>query len=128
MYGDQWEARCRCSSSSDLHLLSDGKQCFRCFFLSAGKADLLFRSVCMSTILTVCGLVIGIAFGSLEAVALCLSVAFCLHVIPSAYYLLKRTLHEGYRCVVKFLPEIGIGLIAGAACCSLLLLCPTTSS
>ena len=117
MYGDQWG-----SAVPLLQLLSICiyfqmvNSVSGAFFLSAGKADLLFRSVCMSTILTVCGLVIGIAFGSLEAVALCLSVAFCLHVIPSAYYLLKRTLHEGYRCVVKFLPEIGIGLIAGAAC------------
>lgn len=117
MYGDQWG-----SAVPLLQLLSlciyfqMVNSVSGAFFLSAGKADLLFRSACVSTILTVCGLVAGIAFGSLEAVALCLSIAFCLHVVPNAYYLLNRTLHEGYQCIVKFLPEIVIGLLAGAAC------------
>ena len=86
------------------------------FFLSAGRADLLFRSVTVSTLLTVAGLAVGIFFGGLSAVALCLSVAFSLHTVPTAYYFLHKTLKRGYGCLVRFLPEICIGLLAGAAC------------
>lgn len=117
MYGDQWadavilfQVLSLCIYFQMVNSVSGA------FFLSAGKANLLFRSVCASTILTVCGLAVGIMLGSLEAVALCLSIAFCLHIVPSAYYLLDRTLNEGYASVVKFLPEIAIGLVAGAVC------------
>lgn len=120
MYGDQWanavilfQLLSLCVYFQMVNSVSGA------FFLSAGKANLLFRSACISTLLTVCGLVMGIVLGDLRAVALCLSVAFCLHVIPNAHYLLKRTFDHNYACIVKFLPEIGIGLAAGAACLGL---------
>lgn len=117
MYGDQWG-----SAVILLQMLAVSiyfqlvNSVAGAFFLSAGRADLLFRSVTISTLLTVGGLVVGIFFGSLQAVALCLSVAFCLHTVPTAYYFLKRTVRQGYRCIARFLPEICIGLIAGGVC------------
>lgn len=120
MYGDQWAA-----AVVLLQLLAVSiyfqlvNSVAGAFFLSAGRADLLFRSVAVSTILTVCGLGVGVLLGSLETVALCISIAFCLHVVPTAYFFIKRTLGQQYRCLVRFLPEICIGLIASGACLSL---------
>lgn len=117
MYGDQW--------GRAILLLQILSVCIYfqlvnsvagAFFLSAGRADLLFRSVSASTIITVCGLVVGALGGSLESVALSIAVAFCLHVVPTAYYFLGRALKQGYGCLVKFLPEILISLLAGVAC------------
>lgn len=117
MYGDQWGAAVILlqvlSVSIYFQLVNSVAGAF---FLSAGRADLLFRSVSVSTLITVCGLGVGIWFGSLESVAICLSVAFCLHTMPTAYYFLGRTLKQGYGCIVRFLPEIGIGLLAGVVC------------
>ena len=117
MYGDQWGAAIVLlqvlSVSIYFQLVNSVAGAF---FLSAGRADLLFRSVTVSTILTVVGLCIGIAGGSLESVALWLSVAFCLHTVPTAYYFLGRTVKQGYGCLRGFLPEICIGLLAGVGC------------
>ncbi len=117
MYGDQWG-----SAVGLLQVLAVSiyfqlvNSVAGAFFLSAGRADLLFRSVTASTLITIVGLGIGIYCGSLEAVALCLSVAFSLHIVPTAYYFLKRTLQQGYGCIVRFLPEVCIGLLAGVIC------------
>lgn len=117
MYGDQWG-----SAVPLLQVLSFSiyfqlvNSIAGAFFLSAGHSDLLFRAVTASTLLTVCGLVAGVLLGGLDAVALCISIAFCLHVVPTGYYLLGRTLRQGYGCVVRFLPEILIGLLAGVVC------------
>ena len=125
MYGDQWGAAVillqMLSISIYFQLVNSVAGAF---FLSAGRADLLFRSVTASTLLTVAGLVVGIALGGLEAVAFCLTIAFCLHTVPTAYYFIKRTLKQGYGCIAKFFPEIGIGLIAGGTCMALTPLIP----
>lgn len=117
MYGDQWG-----SAVGLLQILAVSiyfqlvNSVAGAFFLSAGRADLLFRSVAVSTLITVGGLGFGMVFGDLSSLALFLSIAFCLHTVPTAYYFLKRTLQQGYGCLARFLPEIGIGLLAGALC------------
>ena len=58
----------------------------------------------------------GLLWGSLEAVALCVSVATCLHTVPTVYYLVKRAFGKGRAMLVRFLPEVAIGLVAGAVC------------
>lgn len=125
MYGDQWEAAVVLLQTLSVSIYFQlVNSVAGAFFLSAGRSDLLFRSVGASTIITVCGLFIGIAMGGLESVALCLSVAFSLHTVPTAYFFLRRTLGRGYGCLVRFLPEILIGLVAGGVCFALTPLFP----
>lgn len=117
MYGDQWDVAVpllQCLSVSIYFQLVNSVA--GVFLLSTGHADLLFRMVVATTLLTVVGLVSGLVWGSLDAVALCVSVATCLHTVPTVYYLVKRAFGKGCVMLVRFLPEVVIGLVAGVAC------------
>lgn len=117
MYGDQWGAAVpllQCLSVSIYFQLVNSVA--GAFLLSTGHANLLFRMVVATTLLTVGGLAAGLALGSLEAVALCVSVATCLHVVPTVYYLVRRAFGKGLAFLVRFLPEMVIGVAAGVAC------------
>lgn len=82
------------------------------FFQSLGRTDLMFRQGLICTLLTVVGLVVGSVIGSLHAVAICISVAFCLHIIPITYYLLVKGMHTSLDIVFTFCPEIIIGIFS----------------
>lgn len=76
------------------------------FFQSLGRTDLMFKQGLINTIFTVTGLAIGTVIGTLQAVAICISVAFCLEIFPIVYYLLVRGMHVSLKITLKFLPEI----------------------
>ena len=95
------------------------------FFQSLGRTDLMFRQGLASTALTVSGLALGCALGSLQAVAVCVSAAFCVQMAPIAYYLLVRGMGASPRVLLRFLPELLIACAAVAACLALSPLMPS---
>lgn len=82
------------------------------FFQSLGRTDLMFRQGLICTAFTAAGLSIGIVIGSLQAVAVCVSIAFCLQIIPITYLLLIRGMHVSAKIMFKFFPEILISIIS----------------
>lgn len=94
------------------------------FFQSLGRTDLMFRQGLVNTALTVSGLVIGCAIRSLQAVAVCVSAAFCVQMVPIAYYLIVRGMGASPRILAKFLPELLTAAAAVVACLALAPLMP----
>lgn len=95
------------------------------FFQSLGRTDLMFRCGLVNTTLTVVGLVLGCAAGSLQVVAACISASFCLETVPIIYYLLVRGMRVPPRVLIEFLPELVVGCLAVAACMLLRSYMPT---
>lgn len=81
------------------------------FFQSLGRTDLMFRQGLFCTLLTVVGLSIGSYLGSLQAIAICISIAFCFQIIPISYYLLVKGMHVSLKIMLRFCPEICIGVL-----------------
>lgn len=97
------------------------------FFQSLGRTDLMFRCGLVDTALTVAGLALGCAMGSLRAVATCVSAAFCLQVVPIVFYLLVKGMGASPRELLMFLPELMISCAAAAACLVLSPLMPSAA-
>ena len=86
------------------------------FFQSSGRTDLMFRSSLITTSLTILGLVLGLAGGSLISVAFGIAAAFCLHMIPLVYYLIIRAFGKSIACLKAFLPEVIVGVLSAFIC------------
>lgn len=82
------------------------------FFQSLGRTDLMFRQGLICTAFTIAGLAVGSIIGSLQAVATCVSIAFCLQIIPIAFFLLVKGMHSSLKIMLKFCPEILISIIS----------------
>ena len=82
------------------------------FFQSLGRTDLMFKVGLINTGLTITGLVLGSAMKSLNAISICISVAFCGQIITNAYYLLHKGMHTSVRILLKFVPEIIVCIIS----------------
>ena len=85
------------------------------FFQSLGRTDYMFRVGLINTCITVVGLCAGLAGGSILTVAYGIAVAYCLHMFSIAYFLIHKGFGQSYGCLKAFLPEICVGLVAGAA-------------
>lgn len=86
------------------------------FFQSLGRTDLLFQQGLMNTAFTIAGLGVGLAIGSLQAVAVCVSLAFCLQIIPTVWNLIIRGFGKNISVIKMFVPEILLALLAGTIC------------
>lgn len=93
------------------------------FFQSLGRTDLMFKSGLVNTGLSIAGLLGGLMGGSLETVSIGVSMAFCLQIIPSTYFLLVRGMEADTRILLRFAPEC-IAAIAAVFVCFML---PTSS-
>lgn len=82
------------------------------FFQSLGRTDLMFKQGLVCTALTIFGLIVGATTHSLQLLAICVSTAFCLHVIPIIYFLLVRGMHVPVKIIFRFAPEIGVSLLS----------------
>lgn len=89
------------------------------FFQSAGRTDLMFRCGIATTLMTVAGLIAGIASGSLVGVCMGIAAAYCLHTLPVSIFLIKRTLGQHLSKLRAFIPEVAV-CCAVCAICSLL--------
>jgi PST family polysaccharide transporter len=84
-------------------------------FQSTNRTDLLFAHSVAATALTVSGLGIGIALGNIKAVAWGITIAYCLHTLSIAYFLIWKVFHQNIWCYLRFfLPEIVTGIPIGA--------------
>lgn len=87
------------------------------FYQSAGRTDLMFKAAIVNTALTITGLIVGLIFGDITIVAVCVSIAFCAEIGVVLYYL-------GYRCfrvtprqyVPLFAPELALLFVACMVC------------
>lgn len=75
----------------------------------------MFKVGLVNTTITISGLVAGLAGGSILTVAYGIFVAYCLHMVPLAYFLVKRGFGRPYYCLLNFLPEIAVGIVGIAA-------------
>lgn len=83
------------------------------FYQSAGRTDRMFQAGIINTLLTVGGLVGGLALGGLQGAAFGISLSYCLHMVTMYYYLLKGILGISAGELVSFIPEIAT---AAAVC------------
>lgn len=82
------------------------------FFQSLGRTDYMFKVGVINTTITVIGLFVGLAGGSILTVAYGIGAAYCLNVFPLAHYLLKKGFGKPYSCLRVFIPEILVGITA----------------
>lgn len=112
-YGDQWTPAIplfqALSVSIYFQMLGNPAGAF---FQSLGRTDLMFKVGLINTSLTIAGLALGSVFSSLHVVAVCISLAFCLQILPTFYYLLYKGMGRGMTILSKFVPEILIAFIA----------------
>lgn len=117
VYGSQWAAAVPLfqvlSISIYFQMLGNPSGAF---FQSLGRTDLMFKVGLINTCLTLCGLVVGILIGSLQMVAVCVSIAFCLHVVPLAYFLLCKGMKASLAILKKFIPDVSISVISIIIC------------
>lgn len=85
------------------------------FFQSIGRTDYMFKVGLVNTAITISGLLAGLAGGSILTVAYGIFAAYCLHMVPLAYFLVKRGFGRPYYCLLNFLPEIAVGIVGIAA-------------
>lgn len=86
------------------------------FFQSLGRADYMFFQGLVNTALTICGLLVGLAGGTIFTVACGVGLAFCAHIVSIVYFLVVRSFKRSIKELIIFLPEIACGLVAGASC------------
>lgn len=86
------------------------------FFQSLGRTDYMFKVGLVNTAITFVGLFGGLAGGSILTVAYGIAAAYCLHMLPLAYFLLYRGLGRGPGCLKVFLPEILLGIVSAVLC------------
>ena len=82
------------------------------FFQSLGRTDYMFRVGLINTCITVVGLCVGLAGGSILTVAYGIAAAYCLHMFSTAYFLIHKGFRQSCSCLKTFLSEICIGLVA----------------
>lgn len=81
-------------------------------FQSAGDTKHLFFTGCVTTIMTVSAIIVGILSGSLENVARNVMISYNVQFFFVMYMLIKVTLKHSYiEFIVKFLPEVVIGVV-----------------
>lgn len=98
------------------------------FFQSLGHTDYMFKVSLINTSLTLAGLFIGLAGGSIVTVAYGIAAAFTLHMVPIAVFLIRFGFNESYRCLKVFAPEIVVGAVAIALCHLLSLILPFSNT
>lgn len=86
------------------------------FFQSLGRTDYMFKVGLINTGLTITGLFIGLAGGSILTVAYGVGTAYCLHIASIIYFLVWRGFGKSPSCMRVFLPEICMGIITGIVC------------
>lgn len=83
-------------------------------FQSTNRTDLLFAHSLVSTALTVAGLTIGITLGNVTAVSWGIAIAYCLHTLSIAYFLVWKVFHENIWSYFRFfVPEFIAGILIG---------------
>lgn len=85
------------------------------FFQSFGRTDYMFRVGLINTAITLVGLAIGLAGGTITTVACGIAAAYCLHMFALAWFLLRRGFGRGLGCMKAFLPEIAVGVATALA-------------
>lgn len=84
-------------------------------FQATNRTDLLFAHSLVATTLTVAGLAIGIALGKVTAVSWGIAIAYCLHTLSIAYFLIWKVFHENvWRYFRFFVPEVISGIVISA--------------
>jgi PST family polysaccharide transporter len=84
-------------------------------FQSTNRTDLLFANSLITTTLTVAGLTIGIVLGNVTAVSWGIAIAYCLHTLSIAYFLIWKVFHENIWSYFRiFAPELICGILIGA--------------
>lgn len=86
------------------------------FFQSLGRTDLMFRCGLVTTLMAIVGLIIGLIVGDISAVAISISVCYCLNIVPVAYYLVKRGFEKPFSSLLFLFPEISVGIVAILIC------------
>ena len=87
------------------------------FFQSLGRTDYMFWVGFINTCITIVGLCAGLTGGSILSVSCGIALAYCLHMLSIAYFLIHRGFGQGYRCLKAFIPEMCVGLVAAVIVC-----------
>lgn len=116
MYGEQWGASVPLFQALSVSVYAQmmGNPA-GAFFQSLGRTDLMFRCGLVNSCMTVVALLVGLSTGSLDVVAWCITAAFCVQLTSLAYFLVKKGFGKPVTSLRAFLPEVGAGVVAGAA-------------
>lgn len=82
------------------------------FFQSLGRTDLMFRCGLINSFLSVSGALIGAMLGGINAIAACVSIAYCFQVIPLGFYLLKTGMSASFNELKVFVPGLLLTIAA----------------
>lgn len=119
MYGDQWLVAAPALAALGL---SVGVQMVNstsgAIFQSAGRTDALFRSGLICTAVSVVGILVGIATGSLWALGLAISAAYFVHFLVTAYLLVWKVLRVSLVSFLRnFVPAVAAAALAVLVTC-----------
>ncbi len=112
-YGPQWGESvplfATLSASVYFQMLSNPTGAF---FQSLGRTDLMFRSGFATAVLTVGAVICGALSGSVRILAGCISLAYCLQVVPLVFLLFKKGFGVSASKALIFLPELVVAVVA----------------
>lgn len=104
VYGPKWQIAVSCFQALSISLAAQMvTSSAGAVFQSLGNTKLLFCSGTIDSLITVCGIALGILSGSVERVALYVSLAYLGHFVVSFYLLVKVGFH---RRVASFYWEL----------------------
>ena len=114
MYGDQWLVAAPALGTLGLSVgIQMVNSTSGAIFQSAGRTDTLFRSGLICTVISVVGILLGIAAGSLWVLGLAISVAYVLHFMVTAYLLVGKVLGEPpLSFLINFVPSVAAAVFS----------------
>lgn len=113
MFGDQWDAAIPCIQMLSLSVWAQVvNSSSGAIFQSLGNTKNLFITGVLSSLCTLTGIVLGIAFGDITTVARNAMISYIINFFISYFMLIKKTFGFSFLKFLKnFLPDIGIAVL-----------------
>lgn len=114
MYGDNWAPAIPLLSILAFAVYSRGVNgAFTALLNATGRADLLMRSTAINTMVTVGMILLGCALGSVETLAICISIASNIEMILPIWFCSRYSLDMSpFKFFMHFIPDLGAALLA----------------
>ena len=113
MYGEAWAPAIPMLSILAFAVYSRGiNGSYGALMCATGRSDLYMRSTTINTVITVSGILLGGALGSVQSLAVCVAIALTLEIVAPSYYCAKNCLRISLaRFLSRMLPDIGACLV-----------------
>ncbi len=111
MYGNKWINSVSCLGIFSITIWTQMVgSCSGAMFQSLGKTNVLFITGLVNSIVTVIGFLVGVRFGTIEAVAAAFTVTSVINFVIATFLLVKIAFGYKYSAyLLSYLPEVIIG-------------------